>query len=111
MCICPGTGVETYTLKLTRSPRIQYPVIMISEVNLSQNACSPSEQDKPKKMKNTIVAEKTIETMVYPRWMWIRRALSRGKYLFSLLLEKVAIVYLLIVKGMRTIWKRTKHKR
>mmetsp|Transcript_30577 Transcript_30577/g.61351 ORF Transcript_30577/g.61351 Transcript_30577/m.61351 type:complete len:85 (+) Transcript_30577:839-1093(+) len=84
---------------------------MISEVNLSQNASSPSEHDKPKKMKKTIVAEKTMDTMVYPRWMWIRRALSRGKYLFNLLLEKVAIVYLLIVKGISAIWKRTEQMR
>ena len=52
-----------------------------------------------------------MDTMVYPRWMWIRRALSRGKYLFNLLLEKVAIVYLLIVKGMSAIWKRTEQMR
>ncbi len=83
---------------------------MISDVNLSQNFCSPSEQDKPKKMKNTIVAEKTMDTIVYPRWMWMRNAFSRGKYLFKLLLEKLAIVYLLIVKGMRAIWKRTKQR-
>jgi len=62
-------------------------------------------------MKKTIVAEKTMDTMVYPRWMWIRRALSRGKYLFNLLLEKVAIVYLLIVKGISAIWKRTEQMR
>ena len=84
---------------------------MISEVNLAQKASSPSAHDKPKKMKKTIVAEKTMDTIVYPRWMWIRRALSRGKYLFNLLLEKVAIVYLLIVKGMSAIWKRTEQKR
>ena len=84
---------------------------MISEVNLAQKASSPSAHDKPKKMKKTIVAEKTMDTIVYPRWMWIRRALSRGKYLFNLLLEKAAIVYLLIVKGMSAIWKRTEQKR
>ena len=67
---------------------------------------SPSAHDKPKKTKKTIVAAKTIDTMVYPRWIWIRKALSRGKYLFNLLLEKVAIEYLLIVKGMSAIWKR-----
>ena len=67
---------------------------------------SPSAQDKPKKTKKTIVAAKTIDTIVYPRWIWIRKALSRGKYLFNLLLEKVAIVYLLMVKGMSAIWKR-----
>ena len=80
---------------------------MISEVNLSQNASSPSEHDKPKKMKKTIVAEKTMDTMVYPRWIWMRRALSRGRYLFKLLLEKEAIVYLLMVNGIRAIWNRT----
>jgi hypothetical protein len=31
--------------------------------------------------------------------------------LFNLLLEKAAIVYLLIVKGMSAIWKRTEQKR
>ena len=98
------------TQQLTRSPRIQYPVIMISEVNLSQNASSPSEHDKPKKMKNTIVAEKTMDTMVYPRWIWMRRALSRGRYLFKLLLENVAIVYLLMVNGIKAIWKRTEQE-
>jgi hypothetical protein len=40
---------------------------MISEVNLAQKASSPSEHDKPKKMKKTIVAEKTMDTIVYPR--------------------------------------------
>lgn len=41
-----------------------------------------------------------MDTIVYPRWMWMRNAFSRGKYLFKLLLAKLAIVYLLIVKGM-----------
>lgn len=67
---------------------------------------SPSAHDNPKKIKKTIVAENTIDTIVYPRWMWIRKALSRGKYLFNLLLEKEAIEYLLMVKGMSAIWKR-----
>ena len=51
------------------NPRIQYPVIIISVVNLSQKASSPSEHNNPKKVKKTIVAKKTIDTIVYPRWM------------------------------------------
>ena len=52
---------------INRKPTMQYPVIIISDVNLLQNACSPSEQSRPKNAKKKIVAKKTIDTMVYPR--------------------------------------------
>lgn len=49
---------------MSRNKKMPYPVAMISEVNLSQNACSPRRHSNPKKKKKNIVAAETVSTIV-----------------------------------------------
>lgn len=81
-------------------------VSMISLVMILQNFSSPSVHSMPKKPKKKAVAKKTINTMVYPRWMCILSARFNGTIVFTKESPRAEMEYLDIVRGINAIWKR-----